>query len=1144
MKLALSQSKKKLTIVVYSYSHAGYGDLLFGLKATEAIIKQYKSTFHKNDFEIYLVTPQKDKETIQKLKGDTEFGVTVKSVSEYKDLIRNPKFIVDYYILGPIFDNEDQSRFMLNIPSTAKVIFIPEYSTDDSQHQEVHSSPIIYTGFDKNEQGIFITEELSLIAEKKSTNRFDLEDKEKYWRRLSPEISSKILNGHTIEKYYDATGLAFEYSHNIYEQAYFSNSCENFLRTYLLYCGDSPKNQDVISVGKNKQFKKDALENILPDLKKAGYTQVISLDLNSGESKCLYSTKKSPQKIYRHLICEKFSHPEMIALPAISTSEIAGTTGDQSFGEGFSARIISVYECLAHKKEFYQGFVEAMYNATQSLEVKQLAQFLVAEDLSGMLDIQRRPNLIKLKELLHNHEVLEKYKYGCQVLARRYDLATSVNIMIPEIVFGNPDKITEIEIFMDKIRLLTPSEFSQYISRLEIILTMGNNYSDTVVLQAAIMGSLLLFKGAIQKQTDFSPEDEKNGVLIISEMNKLFPSLSLENENLREFCFHNLKKFSEQNPLLLYNKPFVRDFLVNKKDLKLDFTRIRIGVDPKLDKLIFQDYKNYYEKMKFSDLAGGNRNIQSKIDFFDTIIEFSKYFPKFSLSYYACAGWLLLFQKNVKLMPYFENKRVLIETIESHLIFLKVNIQFEKFYINQLGIFCKENPVLLKNITFIETLEKFSSVKLNNLEIKILSDLNKYPVYRESLMDNFKENYEKKLAHYLSPSGNLQRKQQTEAIKSVVTEANLEDKDKEKGMAYHAMIGVLLLVRKSIRGESFFIHDASLLPEIEKQLELCGINPSSDDKFYLNALRNFLENHYELLSNEILKTFLNSTELKTIPVRPTDLSRYRIKLFQDILKKHPVKNNSVLKLRKKDTGLSYSILKYPGDAGFYLIDSGENATLGVGGWGTVKNGYYFDGNGRVATHPVAIKIEDNESSNGAAEIKMFAKAQPRNESYFYKQGVREDKLKKYSIFPKLPGIQLDKYLLANPNLSITERFQILKAVASALALMHHNGVAHLDLKAKNILYDPVTKKAYIIDFGCAREFESKFGSDDLGMGEYMPPELFRPGNVINDRIDIYSLAVTINRHPPFQKNLRHSYQAHSPWVPGNFLRLESDSYAP
>ena len=153
-----------------------------------------------------------------------------------------------------------QSRFKLNIPPTAKVIFIPEYSIDASQQEQVDSSQIIYTGFGEDEQGIFITEELSLIAEKKSSDKFNLEDKEKYWQRLSPEISSQILNENTIEQYYDATGLAFEYSHNIYEQAYFtSNICEKFLRTYLLYCGDSPKNQDVISIGKNKKFKKDAL---------------------------------------------------------------------------------------------------------------------------------------------------------------------------------------------------------------------------------------------------------------------------------------------------------------------------------------------------------------------------------------------------------------------------------------------------------------------------------------------------------------------------------------------------------------------------------------------------------------------------------------------------------------------------------------------------------------------------------------------------------------------------------------------------------------------------------------------------------------------------------------------------------------------
>ena len=152
---------------------------------------------------------------------------------------------------------------------------------------------------------------------------------------------------------------------------------------------------------------------------------------------------------------------------------------------------------------------------------------------------------------------------------------------------------------------------------------------DNIILQGAIMGILFLLKGAIQKQAYFRPEDEKNCQLILGELNKLFPHLSMDNENLKRFCFHCLKTFSEQNPLLLYNKPLMSDLLANTNDLKLDYTRIRIGIDNKLDELIFQDYKKYYEKMKFNDLVKGNRNIQSKINFFETIRNFPKIFLNF-----------------------------------------------------------------------------------------------------------------------------------------------------------------------------------------------------------------------------------------------------------------------------------------------------------------------------------------------------------------------------------------------------------------------------------------------------------------------------------------------------------------------------------
>ena len=63
------------------------------------------------------MTPQEDKGKIQNLKGDTEFGVTVKSVSEYQELIKNPQFVVDFYFLGPVFDSEDAVQIQVKYSS-------------------------------------------------------------------------------------------------------------------------------------------------------------------------------------------------------------------------------------------------------------------------------------------------------------------------------------------------------------------------------------------------------------------------------------------------------------------------------------------------------------------------------------------------------------------------------------------------------------------------------------------------------------------------------------------------------------------------------------------------------------------------------------------------------------------------------------------------------------------------------------------------------------------------------------------------------------------------------------------------------------------------------------------------------------------
>ncbi|MGQ3889511.1 protein kinase domain-containing protein [Legionella sp. CNM-1927-20] len=40
--------------------------------------------------------------------------------------------------------------------------------------------------------------------------------------------------------------------------------------------------------------------------------------------------------------------------------------------------------------------------------------------------------------------------------------------------------------------------------------------------------------------------------------------------------------------------------------------------------------------------------------------------------------------------------------------------------------------------------------------------------------------------------------------------------------------------------------------------------------------------------------------------------------------------------------------------------------------------------------------------------------------------------------------------------------------------MHKKDICHIDLKAKNILFDPQDKNMHIIDFGCAEDIKQRY----------------------------------------------------------------------
>lgn len=130
----------------------------------------------------------------------------------------------------------------------------------------------------------------------------------------------------------------------------------------------------------------------------------------------------------------------------------------------------------------------------------------------------------------------------------------------------------------------------------------------------------------------------------------------------------------------------------------------------------------------------------------------------------------------------------------------------------------------------------------------------------------------------------------------------------------------------------------------------------------------------------------------------------------------------------------------------------------------------------------------------------------------------------FLVYDFMPNGSLDKFLYHQPNCSLnwTQRFKIIKDVASALFYLHQQWIQviiHRDIKPANVLIDS-EMNARLGDFGLAKLCD--IGNDPqtshvAGTLGYMAPELARTGKA-NTGTDVYAfglfmLEVACGRRP-------------------------------
>ncbi len=119
----------------------------------------------------------------------------------------------------------------------------------------------------------------------------------------------------------------------------------------------------------------------------------------------------------------------------------------------------------------------------------------------------------------------------------------------------------------------------------------------------------------------------------------------------------------------------------------------------------------------------------------------------------------------------------------------------------------------------------------------------------------------------------------------------------------------------------------------------------------------------------------------------------------------------------------------------------------------------------------------------------------------------------YYVMPFIDGASLRQRLVEARRLSTGDALAIAAGVADALSYAHRMGILHRDIKPENILFSQ--GHPIVADFGIAKAVSTAGGANltrtgfPLGTPGYMSPEQAAGLTDLDERTDVYSLAVVI-----------------------------------
>ena len=189
-------------------------------------------------------------------------------------------------------------------------------------------------------------------------------------------------------------------------------------------------------------------------------------------------------------------------------------------------------------------------------------------------------------------------------------------------------------------------------------------------------------------------------------------------------------------------------------------------------------------------------------------------------------------------------------------------------------------------------------------------------------------------------------------------------------------------------------------------------------------------------------------------------------------------------------------------------------------------------------HTLAIKVlssyfkEDSDfNKRFAREAETMAQLKHPNIITIHDYG-EQDGLP-YIVMEYLTGDTLSNILKTRGRLSLEESLPLLRDLASALDYAHAQNIVHRDIKASNVIVEPVTtstkdhmQRAILMDFGIARfageRTKLTITGDMLGTADYISPEQIHGDVNLDGRADQYSFGVLaylmLTGKKPFERN--------------------------